>query len=84
MFSVGVWELLTVGSPGYECGPSRSGISLHQIFLAGWGMSIGEFFDLQKLSRECERLRRWTFLFTSMPLNVVGGIASLPNAQAIL
>ncbi|KAH8653884.1 hypothetical protein BX600DRAFT_440936 [Xylariales sp. PMI_506] len=59
-------------------------IYLHEIFLAGWGMPIGEWFDLRRLSEECERLGKWTFLFTSMPLNVTGGVASPPNAQAIL
>ncbi|KAL1892468.1 hypothetical protein Sste5346_006978 [Sporothrix stenoceras] len=59
-------------------------IYLHEIFLAGWGMPIGEWFDLRKLAAECDRLNKWTFLFTSMPLNVTGGIASPPNAQAIL
>ncbi|CAK7232879.1 hypothetical protein SCUCBS95973_008407 [Sporothrix curviconia] len=59
-------------------------IYLHEIFLAGWGMPIGEWFDLRQLAAECDRLGKWTFLFTSMPLNVTGGIASPPNAQAIL
>ncbi|CAK7212699.1 hypothetical protein SBRCBS47491_001555 [Sporothrix bragantina] len=59
-------------------------IYLHEIFLAGWGMPIGEWFDLRRLAAECDRLGKWTFLFTSMPLNVTGGIASPPNAQAIL
>lgn len=59
-------------------------IYLHEIFLAGWGMPIGEWFDLRRLAAECDRLNKFTFLFTSMPLNVTGGIASPPNAQAIL
>jgi hypothetical protein len=36
------------------------------------------------LAEECRRLGRWTFFFTSEPLNVIGGIASPPNALAIL
>lgn len=59
-------------------------IYLHEFFLAGWGLPIGEWFDLRQLCAECDRLNKYTFLFTSMPLNVVGGIASPPNAQAIL
>ena len=71
------------GSVGYECiGPKA--FLFHHIFLGGWGMSIGELFDLRQLALECERLGRWTFLLTSMPLYVPGGIASPPNAQAIL
>jgi hypothetical protein len=57
---------------------------LHEIGLAGWGLPLGEMFDLSELARECERLSKWTFLFTSMPLYVNAGIASPPNAQAIL
>ena len=43
---------------------------LHEWLLAGWGCPIGEFFDLEKLASECERLGKWTFFFSSMPLNV--------------
>jgi hypothetical protein len=73
-------------SVGYETFPVGMGqeLQLHEVFLAGWGMPIGELFDLRKLAAECERLNRWTFFFASMPLNVEGGIASPPNAQAIL
>ena len=70
-------------SPAYEC-HSPKGLELHQAFLAGWGMPIGELFDLRELAAACERLQRWTFLLTSMPLYIEGGIASPPNAQAIL
>lgn len=47
-------------------------------------MPIGELFDLEQLGRECHRLKQYTFLFTSMVLYVEGGVASPPNAQAIL
>ncbi|KAK8858930.1 hypothetical protein IAR55_003161 [Kwoniella newhampshirensis] len=70
--------------PAYESWPSLSPLSNHQVFLGGWGMPIGELFDLRELAQKCEELGRWTFFFTSMVLNVVGGIASPPNAQAIL
>ncbi len=42
----------------------------HEWLIAGWGMPIGELFDLERLSVECKRLKRWTFFFSSMPLNV--------------
>lgn len=54
------------------------------MFLAGWGLPLGELFDLRKLSEECARLNQYTFMFTSMGLNLEGGIATPPNAQAIL
>jgi len=43
---------------------------LHEWLLAGWGCPIGELFDLEKLAAECERLQKWSFFFSSMPLNV--------------
>lgn len=43
---------------------------LHEWLLAGWGMPIGELFDLEELSRVCEKLERYTFFLSSEPLNV--------------
>ena len=43
---------------------------LHEWLLGGWGMPIGELFDLEKLAEECRRLNKWTFFFTSIPLKV--------------
>lgn len=70
----------------YEAMPfSRSaGASMHEVFLSGWGMMIGESWDLEGLSIQCERLQKWSFFFSSLPLNVVGGVASPCNAMAIL
>ena len=45
---------------------------------------MGELFDLRELAATCARLKQWTFLFASMGLNIDGGIATPPNAQAIL
>lgn len=70
--------------PAYECMPAPQPPSLHEVFLAGWGMPIGELFDLRQLATECAKIKKWTFFFTSMVLNIPGGIASPPNAQAIL
>ncbi|KAB5539341.1 hypothetical protein GE09DRAFT_1138487 [Coniochaeta sp. 2T2.1] len=70
------------GSEGDETeGILKSG--MHQTLLAGFGMPIGEMFDLEALAEECQRQKRWTFFVSSMPLNVVGGVASPPNAVAI-
>jgi hypothetical protein len=57
---------------------------MHEVFLAGWGMPIGEMFDLEALAVECRKRDRWTFFLCSEPLNVKGGVASPPNAIAIL
>jgi kynurenine formamidase len=56
---------------------------LHQYFLAQFGMPIGELWDLKALSEMCEKLGRYSFLLTSVPLNVPGGIGSPPNALAL-
>lgn len=57
---------------------------LHDVFLAMWGMPIGEMFDLDELSEQCKKINRWSFFFTSAPLNFPGGVASPPNAICIL
>lgn len=44
--------------------------SLHQWLLAGWGMPIGEMFDLEELAEHCERTGRWSFFLSSVPLKV--------------
>ncbi|CAH0020498.1 unnamed protein product [Clonostachys rhizophaga] len=70
----------------YESWPAvieGSRIRLHEVFLNGWGMPIGEQFDLEQLSRRCKELGRWTFFVTSQPLNLPAGIASPANVMAI-
>lgn len=57
---------------------------LHEWLLAGWGLPIGELFDLEKLSEECRKVGKWSFFFSSVPLRVPGGVASPPNGVAIL
>lgn len=56
---------------------------LHEWVLAGWGMPLGELLDLETLSEVCQEKKRWSFFFTSMPLKVIGGVASPPNGIAI-
>ena len=70
----------------YEAWPSPRawGVSLHEVFLAGWGMPIGESFDFEELALRCAELRRWTFMFLSMPMDIPGGVASPSGATAIL
>jgi hypothetical protein len=51
--------------------------------LAGWGMLIGELFNLEKLAEKCKEVGRWSFFLSSVPLNVPGGVASPLNAVAI-
>ena len=56
---------------------------MHDYCIAGWGMPIGEMWDLEALAEECKRQKRWSFFFTSAPLNLKGGAASPPNAIAV-
>jgi len=63
---------------------TRREFHLHEVLLAGWGCPIGEMFDLERLAEECRKRDRWTFFLCSEPLNVKGGVASPPNAIAIL
>lgn len=71
--------------PAIERWPTPQGTPhMHQTLLGLWGMPIGEFFDLERLSEACKEAGKYTFFFTSWPLNVLGGVASPPNAAAIL
>ncbi|ODV89449.1 hypothetical protein CANCADRAFT_27057 [Tortispora caseinolytica NRRL Y-17796] len=56
---------------------------LHECCLAGWGLPIGEMFDLEGLSKLCKKNNRWTFFLASAPLNEANGVSSPPNALAI-
>ena len=56
---------------------------LHHHLLAGWGLPIGEMFDLDRLAQLCERLGRWSFFISSSPLNYAAGVSSPPNCMAI-
>lgn len=60
-----------------------AGVFLHEYLLAGWGMPVGEMFDLEGLSKLCEEEQRWSFFVASVPLNMPGGVSSPPNAVAI-
>lgn len=56
---------------------------LHQYFLTHFGMCIGELWDLRRLSAHCNKVKKFEFLLTSVPLNVPNAVASPPNALAI-
>ncbi|KAG0650111.1 hypothetical protein D0Z07_3398 [Hyphodiscus hymeniophilus] len=84
-----IWENQFTAVAGdmiaFEAIPFQSEkFSLHEWLLAGWGLPIGELFHLEALAAECRKLGKWSFLFSSVPLNVPGGVASPPNGVAIL
>ncbi len=57
---------------------------LHQWFLAMFGLPIGECFKLDELAEYCAKVGRYSFLLTSVPMNVPGLIGSPPNALALM
>lgn len=71
----------------YESWPpefsSSLGLALHEVFLAGWGMPMGEVWNLEDLANQCIRQKRWSFFLTSQTLDIPGGVASPCNAMAI-
>ncbi|KIV95603.1 hypothetical protein PV10_03234 [Exophiala mesophila] len=69
----------------FEAWPAKDDrYRLHDNLIALFGMPVGEMFDLDELADVCKRLNKWSFFFTSAPLNFPGGIASPPNALCIL
>lgn len=66
-----------------EAWPTQKDYALHEVMLAGWGMPIGELFDLEGLADHCKKLGRYSFFVVSKPVNVPGGVASPPNMVAI-
>ncbi|KAI0153899.1 putative cyclase-domain-containing protein [Pestalotiopsis sp. NC0098] len=56
---------------------------LHPWLLSMFGMSIGELWDLKALSDHCKKVKRYSFLLTSVPMHVPGLVGSPPNALAI-
>ncbi|KAK6219950.1 hypothetical protein QIS74_05452 [Colletotrichum tabaci] len=74
-----VWDNFSdVGGdqPSFECWPHRDpDLWMHEVLLAGWGMPIGELFDLEALAERCRREGRWSFFVASEPCNIPGGVA---------
>ncbi|KAK6381525.1 hypothetical protein LTS17_004583 [Exophiala oligosperma] len=72
----------------FESQPISFGVegkmNLHEWLLGHWGTPIGELWDLERLSEVCRARKQWSFLLTSAPLNVFGGVGSPPNVLAIL
>jgi Putative cyclase len=57
--------------PSFEAWPCQDAkFFLHEWLLAGWGLPIGELFDLERLAAECKEKKKWSFMFSSMPLKV--------------
>lgn len=83
-----MWDnhIVAVAGDGvsFEVRPNRdNNWSMHHYCLAGWGVPIGEMFDLERLADLCKKLNRWTFFVTSSPLNHPRAVASPPACMAI-
>jgi kynurenine formamidase len=61
----------------------RQNGALHYRTLSLLGLPLGEQFNLEKLAADCAADKRYEFMMVSVPLHLVGGIASPPNAVAI-
>lgn len=72
---------LEMWPPAWSLGPDGS---LHYSAIALLGLAIGELFDLDELAEHCAVEGTYEVSFTSMPMRVVGGVASPANALAIL
>jgi len=77
------FEVLPPAKDGVDGAGNVTELVLHQYFLSLFGLNIGELWDLEALSAHCAKSGRYSFLLTSIPLNVPGGIGSPPNALAI-
>ncbi|KAI0975415.1 putative cyclase-domain-containing protein [Xylaria arbuscula] len=88
-----LWEnefaAIASDSPSFERGPAIGpyndpDVSIHQWCLAGWGLPLGEMFDLEELANACKQRNRWSFFLSSLPMRIPEGVASPGNAVAIL
>ena len=82
-----LWEqqfaAVAADNPAFETFPPvEQEFLCHPVLLSGWGTPIGELFDLERLSKMCKKLGRWTFFLSSAPLNYKGVVASPPNIIA--
>jgi kynurenine formamidase len=57
--------------------------ALHYRTLSLLGLPLGEQFVLDPLAADCAEDKSYEFMLVSVPLHLVGGIASPPNAVAI-
>jgi Putative cyclase len=72
-------------NPAVEVLPGDPAVgSLHRRCLAGLGMPFGELWDFERLADEAHSSGRPTCCVVSVPLHLVGGVASPANAMALL
>jgi kynurenine formamidase len=78
---------IAADNPALEAWPPPNFVEpdgfLHHFLLGRFGIAIGEMFVLDALARDCADDGVYTALFTSAPLNIVGGTGSPPNALVL-
>lgn len=75
-----------VDNVAVEVKPAEDGRSLnplHPILIRDLGLTIGELFWFEDLTRVCAEAGSWEFLFVAQPLRITGGIGSPINPLAI-
>lgn len=87
--AVEVWPPGAVSSPEHEAEVRADRSRLHEIFthtvlLPLLGLPLGEMWYLDGLAEHCARTNRYECFFVSAPLNLPRGVASPPNALAIM
>jgi kynurenine formamidase len=76
--------IIGTDNPAVENSPgSPEAGSLHRRLLPALGMPMMELLDLERLTARCRADGRWSFLFVSVPLNVLGAVSSPANAMAL-
>ncbi|MDN5913637.1 MAG: cyclase family protein [Pseudonocardia sp.] len=67
----------------WPCPIENSIIPFHQVVIRDIGLTLGEMFDLEELSADCEDDGVWEFLFTGPGLKVTGAVGSPVTPIAI-
>jgi len=68
-------DVLPSGVPGV-------GLPVHQIVLVAMGLYIFDNCDLEELSKETAKRKKWDFMVTASPMAIVGGTGSPLNPIA--
>ena len=81
-------EIAVLGSDGISDATPGLGIAnwpfpIHQVGLTGMGLHLIDNMGLDRIAKECAARKRWSFLFVTSPLRVVGGTGCPVNPVAI-
>jgi len=80
-------QVAALGSDGNnDTAPSTTegiGFPMHVLALNAMGVHLFDYLQLEDVSRHCQEVGRWEFLFVAAPLRIVGGTGSPLNPTAI-